>query len=87
MEFDESEVFIDVEIEFSIDDKDYFWVGSYEVRQYGESPTWYSMGMSEVEVNILGTIRLCMNSGNDWVDIAPTGEILEAIEETIFNDL
>jgi len=31
-----SEVFINEEIEFSLDEEDYFWIGSYEVVTEGE---------------------------------------------------
>jgi hypothetical protein len=87
MEFDESEVFIDVEIEFSTDDKDYFWVGSYEVHQYGEESTWDCMGMIETEINILGTIRLCVNDGDDWIDITPTRDVMDGVIEQIIRKL
>ena len=33
-----SEVFINEEREFSFDDEDYFWIGSYEVVTEGEKP-------------------------------------------------
>ena len=35
-----SEVFINEEIEFSLDDEDYFWVGSYEVVTEGDDGDW-----------------------------------------------
>lgn len=84
---DESEVFLDVEIEFSIDDKDYIWVGSYEVHQFGEESTWECMGMIETEINILSTIRLCVNDGDEWLDVTPTHDHIYSLVEQIIRDL
>ena len=87
MEYDESEVFINEEVEFSIDDKDYLWVGSYEVHQYGEESTWDCMGMSEVEINILSTIRLCEHDGDDWFNITPERDHMHGLVEQIIKNL
>lgn len=56
--FSDSEVFINEEVEFSIDGEDYFWIGSYEVITEGEESDWDYMGDSETTINILGTIQL-----------------------------
>lgn len=87
--FNESEVFINEEVEFSIDDKDYFWVGSYEVASHGEESDWDYVGDNETVVNILGTHQLCTwdEEQGKTISIAPTGEILDAIVDTIFNKL
>ena len=76
---EDSEVFINEEVDFSIDDKDYMWVGSYEVHQYGEESTWDSMGMWETEINILSTIRLCEHDGDDWFNITPTQDHMNGL--------
>jgi hypothetical protein len=83
----ESEVFINEEIEFSIDEKDYLWVGSYEVHQFGEESTWDCMGMGEVEINILSTIRLCEHDGDDWNNITPTQYHMHGLIEQIMKGL
>ena len=59
-----SEVFINEEIEFSLDDEDYFWVGSYEVITESEDET----------INILGTIQLSKwdSETNKSIDVVPT---------------
>jgi len=84
---DESEVFINEEVEFSIDDKDYLWVGSYEVHQFGEPSTWDCMGMSETEINILSTLRLCEHDGDDWINITPTSDHMYGLIEHIMKSL
>jgi len=87
--FNESEVFINEELEFSIGDRDYFWVGSYEVVSYGEESDWEYAGDSETIVNVLSTHQLCTwdyDQGRT-IDVVPTQEITEAIIEVIFNKL
>jgi len=73
---DESEVFINEEVDFSIDDKDYLWVGSYEVHHLGEEST---LGLWNREINILSTIRLCEHDGNDWFNITPTQDHMNGL--------
>jgi len=87
--FNESEVFINEEIEFTIDDKDYFWVGSYEVANHGEESDWDYVGDSETVVNILGTHQLCTwdEEQGKTISIVPTRELTEAIVDAIFNRL
>jgi len=53
-----SEVFINEEIEFSLDEEDYFWIGSYEVVTEGEDGDWDLPPYGETTINILGTIQL-----------------------------
>ena len=84
---EDSEVFINEEVEFSIDDKDYLWVGSYEVHQFGEESTMDCMGMWETEINILSTIRLCEHDGDDWFNITPTQDHMNGLIEQIIRGL
>jgi hypothetical protein len=74
-----SEVFINEEIEFSLDDKDYFWVGSYEVITESEDET----------INILGTIQLSKwdSETNKSIDVVPTRAFEQCIIETILDKL
>lgn len=88
-QFNDSEVFINEEIEFSIDDEDYFWIGSYEVVTEGEESDWEYMGDSETTINILGTIQLAkMDRENGTpIDWMPTKDIESAIIEEIIRRL
>jgi hypothetical protein len=74
-----SEVFINEEIEFSLDDEDYFWVGSYEVITESEDET----------INILGTIQLSKwdSETNKSIDVVPTRAFEQCIIETILDKL
>ena len=88
-QFNDSEVFINEEVEFSIGAEDYFWVGSYEVETHGEESDWDYPGDSETTINILGTIRLVryeVESGRsrDW-DM--TRDIESALIEAIIDKL
>jgi hypothetical protein len=73
---EDSEVFINEEVDFSIDDKDYMWVGSYEVHHLGEEST---LGLWNREINILSTIRLCEHDGDDWFNITPTQDHMNGL--------
>ena len=73
---EDSEVFINEEVDFSIDDKDYLWVGSYEVHHLGEEST---LGLWNREINILSTIRLCEHDGDDWFNITPTQDHMNGL--------
>jgi hypothetical protein len=88
-EFNDSEVFINEELEFSIDDEDYFWIGSYEVVTSGEESDWEYMGDSETTINILGTIQLAKADRESGmpVDCTPTTDIESAIIEEIIRRL
>ena len=74
-----SEVFINEEIEFSLDDEDYFWVGSYEVITESEDET----------INILGTIQLSKwdSETNKSINVVPTRAFEECVIETILDKL
>jgi len=88
-QFNDSEVFINEEVEFSIGDEDYFWVGSYEVETHGEESDWEYPGDSETTINILGTIRLIKyddESGRS-IDWDMTGYIESALIEAIIDKL
>ena len=73
---EDSEVFINEEVDFSIDDKDYMWVGSYEVHHLGEEST---LGLWNREITILSTIRLCEHDGDDWFNITPTQDHMNGL--------
>jgi hypothetical protein len=73
---EDSEVFINEEVDFSIDDKDYLWVGSYEVHHLGEEST---LGLWNREINILSTILLCEHDGDDWFNITPTQDHMNGL--------
>jgi hypothetical protein len=81
---EDSEVFINEEVDFSIDDKDYLWVGSYEVHHLGEEST---LGLWNREINILSTIRLCEHDGDDWFNITPTQDHMNGLIEQIIRGL
>lgn len=84
-----SEVFINEEIEFSFDDEDYFWIGSYEVVTEGEDADWDYPAYSETTINILGTIQLARidkDTGKP-VDCTPTSILEECVIETILDKL
>lgn len=84
-----SEVFINEEIEFSLDDEDYFWVGSYEVITESEDETLYTPAFGETSVNILGTIQLSKwdSETNKSINVVPTRAFEECVIETILDKL
>jgi hypothetical protein len=84
-----SEVFINEEIEFSLDEEDYFWIGSYEVVTYSEDGDWDTPGYGETTVNILGTIQLArMDRDTDRpIDVMPVPSITNAVIEEIIRRL
>lgn len=84
-----SEVFINEEIEFSLDNEDYFWVGSYEVVTEGDDGDWDTPPYSETSVNILGTIQLCKwdSETNKSINVVPTKAFEECVIETILDKL
>lgn len=79
--FDESEVFINEELEFTLGDRDYFWVGSFEIHSFGESQDWDYVGDCETAISILSTHQLCTwdDEAGASVDVVLTREIYEAI--------
>ena len=84
-----SEVFINEEIEFSLDEEDYFWIGSYEVVTEGEDGDWDLPPYGETTINILGTIQLARMDRETGkpVDIIPTGAFEECVIEEIIRRL
>lgn len=81
-----SEVFINEEIEFSLDEEDYFWIGSYEVVTESEDGYWDSPPYGEVSINILGTIQLARmdrETGKPVDCMSNTGLTDAVIEEII----
>lgn len=84
-----SEVFINEEIEFSVDEEDYFWVGSYEVITESEDETLYTPAYGDTTINILGTIRLSKwdEETSKSIDVVPTRAFEQCIIETILDKL
>lgn len=84
-----SEVFINEEIEFSLDNEDYFWVGSYEVVTESEDGDWDTPGYSDTTINILGTIQLARMDRETGtpVDLIPTRDITDAVVDEIIRRL
>ena len=84
-----SEVFINEEIEFSIDDEDYFWIGSYEVATESEDGDWDTPAYGETTINILGTIQLARMDRETGrpVDCMPTRAFEECLIEEIIRRL
>lgn len=84
-----SEVFINEEIEFSIGDEDYFWIGSYEVVTEGDDGDWDTPPYGETSVNILGTIQLARMDRETGlpVDIMPTRAFTDGVIEEIIRRL
>lgn len=84
-----SEVFINEEIEFSIDDEDYFWIGSYEVVTESEDGDWDTPPYSDTTINILGTIQLARMDRETGVpvDIMPTRAVTDSVIEEIIRRL
>ena len=74
-----SEVFINEEIEFSLDEEDYFWIGSYEVVTEGEDGDWDVPPYGETTINILGTIQLARMDRE-------TGKPVDCISNTALTD-
>lgn len=84
-----SEVFINEEIEFSVDEEDYFWIGSYEVVTESQDEDWYTPAYSDTTINILGTIQLARMDRETGmpVDITPVPEIIDGVIEEIIRRL
>ena len=84
-----SEVFINEEIEFSLDDKDYFWIGSYEVVTESEDGDFDVPPYSDTTINILGTIQLARMDRETGVlvDIMPTRAVTDGVIEEIIRRL
>ena len=84
-----SEVFINEEIEFSLDEEDYFWIGSYEVVTESEDADWDTPAYSDTTINILGTIQLARidrETGRP-VDCMPMPSLTDAVIEEIIRRL
>ena len=84
-----SEVFINEEIEFSLDEEDYFWIGSYEVVTEGEEGDWDVPPYGETTINILGTIQLARMDRETGkpVDITMNRVLEECVIEEIIRRL
>jgi hypothetical protein len=84
-----SEVFINEEIEFSLDEEDYFWIGSYEVVTEGEDGDWDLPPYGETTINILGTIQLARMDRETGkpVDITMNRVLEECVIEEIIRRL
>jgi hypothetical protein len=84
-----SEVFINEEIEFSLDEKDYFWIGSYEVVTESEDGDFDVPPYSDTTINILGTIQLARMDRETGVlvDIMPTRAVTDGVIEEIIRRL
>jgi len=84
-----SEVFINEEIEFSLDEEDYFWIGSYEVVTEGEDGDWDLPPYGETTINILGTIQLARmdRETGKSVDIIMNRVLEECVIEEIIRRL
>lgn len=84
-----SEVFINEELEFSIGDEDYFWIGSYEVVTDSEDGDWDTPAYGDTTINILGTIQLARMDRDTGVpvDIMPTRAVTDAVIEEIIRRL
>ena len=84
-----SEVFINEEIEFSLDEEDYFWIGSYEVVTEGEDGDWDLPPYGETTINILGTIQLASMDRETGkpVDITMNRVLEECVIEEIIRRL
>lgn len=84
-----SEVFINEEIEFSLDEEDYFWIGSYEVVTESEDGDWDVPPYGETTINILGTIQLARMDRETGkpVDIMPNRAFEECVIEEIIRRL
>ena len=84
-----SEVFINEEIEFSLDEEDYFWVGSYEVVTESVDGDWDTPAYGETTINILGTIQLSKwdSETNKSIYVVPHRAFEECVIETILDKL
>ena len=84
-----SEVFINEEIEFSLDEEDYFWIGSYEVVTESEEGDWDVPPYGETTINILGTIQLARMDRETGkpVDIIMNRVLEECVIEEIIRRL
>lgn len=87
--FDNSRIFDNKEICFTWNNEEASWKGDYEVRQFGEYADWDYPGDQETEITILHTERIETWSEEleDWVELAPTDEMLEIVKWEIEKSL
>ena len=87
--YNDSTLYTDEQIEFTYEGNSYQWSGDYEVREWGERPSYDYLGDSEQEVIIIRTTELVKyNEDTDnWNHVYPNGSILATIENEIESTL
>lgn len=83
--FNDSELFENQEIHIEHEGQTYIWWGDYEIRTWGELPSWDYPGDSESEVVILKTdsFDMYIEETDSFEAVKLTREFKQIIEEAI----
>lgn len=80
--FDNTELYQDQIVEFTFEGQDYTWEGDYEVREWGETSTYYYPGDYDREVRVIYTRTLEYYDYDQdvWIRADSSHSILTQIE-------